>query len=89
MSDEINEGLGVVTPGLDDGRKLAREEIQRIIRRHVVLRLSRIRLDVEKLGNDRRRLQPLANDEEKTHDATDLMPQETGSDYAQLAQLNK
>ena len=87
MSNEIDHSFRIVTPGFDDRGKLAGEKIERIIGRHVVLRLPRICGDVEKVVDNGWRLQALADKEEETNDATDLMPQESRSHYAQLTQL--
>ena len=87
VSDEIDESLGVVAPGLDDGGELAGEEVERIIGGHVVLGLAGMVVDVEEFRDDGGRLQSLADDEENGDDAANLMPKETRSHHAQLAKL--
>ena len=42
---------------------------------------------IEEFGDDGRRLESLADDEEEGYDAANLMPEETGTDDAELAQL--
>ena len=87
MRDEIDERLWVVVPGADGRREFAGEQVERVVSGHVVLRLAGMRFHVEELGDDRWRLESLADDEEQSDDAANLMPQEAGSNDSKLAEL--